>query len=431
MNGRKIGLMMRKGYKIQEDHIETLGRLVEEIHIWTSIHNALDDPRFQYVHLIEEEDQEVLLEEIYKVAKQYGVSKFVTFQETDIVLTAQLNERFGNQFIPADAAKICRDKSKQRAFMSKYNLPTPYYYKVDTLEDAILVSKKIKFPFILKPTLAASSSNVSLIKSEQQLKEAFKDLENLRQTKRGFYYNKNSESLALIEEFLSGDEVTVDGVVINGEFHLGGIHNKKRMEGPYFEEDEYTLPFAGTAESEKEIVTILKRITKFLNLRETLLNVELRKDNEGRFKIVEFSVRISGGHVYRNIRDVYNIDLVGSHISSIFDDNQGIHLFSRRLNSPKASTCIKFIYKNGLVKKNNVGKAGDSPYFRAYYPTASVGQTISCAPNGFDITGLLSVRYKYSSPEDRLKVIEIAKNMEKELDLEVVAEKEEGETFVY
>lgn len=142
--------------------------------------------------------------------------------------------------------------------------------------------------------MAASSSNVSLIKSEQQLKEAFKDLENLRQTKRGFYYNKNSESLALIEEFLSGDEVTVDGVVINGEFHLGGIHNKKRMEGPYFEEDEYTLPFAGTAESEKEIVTILKRITKFLNLRETLLNVELRKDNEGRFKIVEFSVRISG-----------------------------------------------------------------------------------------------------------------------------------------
>ncbi|MCB6764732.1 hypothetical protein, partial [Anaerostipes caccae] len=61
MNGRKIGLIMRKGYKIQEDHIETLGRLVEEIHIWTSIHNALDDPRFQYVHLIEEEDQEVLL----------------------------------------------------------------------------------------------------------------------------------------------------------------------------------------------------------------------------------------------------------------------------------------------------------------------------------------------------------------------------------
>jgi hypothetical protein len=431
MNGRKIGLIMRKGYKIQEDHIETLGRLVEEIHIWTSTNKALDDPRFQYVHLIEEEDQEVLLEDIYKVAKQYGVSKFVTFQETDIVLTAKVNERFGNRFITAEAAEICRDKSKQRAFMSKYNLPTPYYFKADSIEEAILVSKKIKYPFILKPTLAASSSNVSLIKSEQQLKEAFKELENLRQTKIGFYYNKNSESLALIEEFLSGDEVTVDGVVINGEFHLGGIHNKKRMEGPYFEEDEYTLPFAGTDENEKEIVTILKRITKLLNLRETLLNVELRKDNEGRFKIVEFSVRISGGHVYRNIRDVYNIDLVGSHVSSIFQDNEGICLFSRRLNSPKASTCIKFIYKNGLVKKNNVGKALESPYFRAYYPTASVGQTISCAPNGFDITGLLSVRYKYNSPEDLLKVIEISKSLEKELDLEVLAEMEEGKTIVY
>lgn len=430
MNGRKIGLIMRKGYKIHEDHIETLGRLVEEIHIWTSIQNAVDDPRFQYVHLVREMDQEDLLEEIYETAKRYGVSKFITFQETDIVLTAQLNERFENHFVTVDAAKICRDKSKQRAFMSKHHLPTPKYYKVDTLEEALSLSKEIHYPFILKPTLAASSSNVSLMKNETQLIKAFRELEKLRKSKKGLYYHQNSESLALIEEFLSGDEVTVDGVVINGEFHLGGIHNKKRMEGPYFEEDEYTLPYAGSSESEEEILEILKKITQALKLNETLLNVELRKGSDGHFKIVEFSVRISGGHVYRNIRDVYKIDLVGSHISSIFQDQEGAILFSRRLASPKVSTCIKFIYKNGLVKKNNVGRALDSPYFRAYYPTASVGQSISCAPDGFDITGLLSVRYKYRSPEDLLKVIEIAKAIEKELEVEVIAT-EEGDHIVH
>ena len=422
---------MRKGYKVQEDHIETWGRLLEEVHIWTSIQNAFDDPRFQYVHLVQDENHKELVEKIYKIAEHYGVSKFITFQETDIVLTAKLNAIFGNQFISEEAAKTSRDKSKQRAFMWKYNLPTPSYYKVDTLEEALLISKTINFPFILKPTLAASSSNVSLIKSERELIKAFSELENLKQSKKGFYYNQNSESLALIEEFLSGDEVTVDGVVINGEFHLGGIHNKKRMGGPYFEEDEYTLPYSGSSESEDEIINILKDITKCLGLKETLFNVELRQDSEGKFKIVEFSVRISGGHVYRNIRDVYNIDLVGSHISSIFQDKEGTILFSRRLISPKASTCIKFIYKEGLVKKNNVGNVIDSPYFRAYYPIASVGQNIYCAPNGFDIAGLLSVRSKYSSPEDISRVIEISNALESKLDLEVLAEAKEGKNIVY
>ncbi|MED4267433.1 ATP-grasp domain-containing protein [Priestia megaterium] len=424
MNNRKLGLIMRKGYKIQEDHIETLGRLVDHIHIWTNIEESVNDPRFQYVHIVQEDNEETLVNEIYKEAIQHGINKFITFQETDIILTSKINNLLKNQFLSVEVAEISRDKSKQREFMSKYNLPTPSYFKVDTIEEAIKVSEKISYPFILKPTLAASSSNVSLVKNEQQLIKAFEKLEELRHSKKGYYYNNSSQSLALIEEFLCGDEVTVDGVVANSEFYLGGIHNKKRMNGPYFEEDEYTLPYNGSLDSEKEISSIVNKVCECLKLKETLFNVELRKDKNGVFKIVEFSVRVSGGHVYRNIRDVYGIDLIGVHISSIFHDEQGKDLFSRRFTDPKVSTCIKFIYREGLIEKNNVGKALDSPYFRAYYPTASIGEYISCAPNGFDIVGLLSVRCKYTSLESISEAINISKELEKKLNLKVSAKLE-------
>ncbi|CAH0321724.1 ATP-grasp domain-containing protein [Priestia megaterium] len=424
MNNRKLGLIMRKGYKIQEDHIETLGRLVDHIHLWTNIEEAVNDPRFQYVHIVEEENEETLIEEIYIKATQYGINKFITFQETDIILTAKINNLLKNQFLSVEVAEISRDKSKQREFMSKHNLPTPFYFKVDTIEEAIKVSEKISYPFILKPTLAASSSNVSLINDEQQLIEAFEKLEELRNSKKGFYYNSSSQSLALIEEFLCGDEVTVDGIVANGKFHLGGIHNKKRMNGPYFEEDEYTLPYNGSLDSEKEISLILDNICECLKLKETLINAELRKDKNGIFKIVEFSVRISGGHVYRNIRDVYGIDLIGVHLSSIFQDEQGKNLFSRRFTNPKFSTCIKFIYREGYIAKNDVGNVLNSPYFRAYYPTASIGEHISCAPNGFDIVGLLSVRCRYNSLDSISDAINISKELEERLNLEISAKLE-------
>lgn len=424
MQTKKIGLIMRKGYKIQEDHIETLGRLVDEIHLWTGIQEAIYDPRFKYVHIISEEDDENLVEEIYKVAKEYGVTNFVTFQETDIILTAKINNLFHNDFVSIQAACISRDKSKQREFMTKHALPTPFYFKVNTINEAVKVANKIGYPFILKPTLAASSSNVSLVNNERQLVDAFRKIELLFKSRKGFYYNTSSQSLALIEEFLPGDEVTVDGVVVNGEFYLGGIHHKKRMDGPYFEEDEYTLPYID--KEEVEIISIVKQICKHLSIKETLFNAELRKDSNGQFKIVEFSVRISGGHVYRNIRDVYGIDLVASHISSLFSDQEGIKLFLRRTDIPKASTCIKFVYREGLIVTNNVGEAKNSPYFRSYYPVASPGEFISCAPKGFDIVGLLSVRYKYNCPEDLAEVINISKTLENKLDLNISSVVKEG-----
>lgn len=426
MDSKKIGLIMRKGYKIHEDHIEALGRLTDCIHLWTNVKESVNDPRFQNVHLIQEEDVENIVSHIYEVAIEHGIKKFVTFQETDIILTAQLNNLMDNHYLTIDVAEISRDKSKQREFMSHYNLPTPFYFKVNTLEEALKVSEKISYPFILKPTLAASSSNVSLVNNEQQLLMAFESLENLRNSKQGFYYNTSSQSLALIEEFLCGDEVTVDGVVSNGEFYLGGIHNKKRMNGPHFEEDEYTLPYKGNPESEKEVLSLVKDICKSLDLKETLFNVELRKDIDGIYKIVEFSIRISGGHVYRNIRDVHGIDLVAFHVSSIFQDKPGTELFSRRFTTPKASTCIKFIYREGFINDNDAGEAALSPYFRAYYPTASKGQYISCAPKGFDIVGLLSVRSKFDSPYGLTEVINISKELEKKLKVDVSTRLEEA-----
>jgi len=39
----------------------------------------------------------------------------------------------------------------------------------------------------------------------------------------------------LLEEYLPGREVTLDGVVLDGEFILGGICDKLGSEGPFFE----------------------------------------------------------------------------------------------------------------------------------------------------------------------------------------------------
>jgi hypothetical protein len=426
MKRKKIGLIMRKGYSIHEDHIETLRRFSDEIHLWTNNPESMCDPRFTRIHIVNGNNEEdVVIEEIRSQASTHGIDKFITWQETDIVLTAKLNSIFDHEDVPIMSALISRDKYRQREFMKINNIPSPFFVHVRNVTEAIESASSIGYPVILKPTLAASSMNVSLVQSRGELVNEFEKLQNLVNSQKGFYYNNSSQSIALIEEFMPGEEVTLDGIVMDEIFYLGGIHHKKQMMGPYFEEDEYSLPYCGN--DEEELVKIAKQICQALNIKNSLFNVELRKDKSGKYKVVEFSIRISGGHVYRNIRDVYGIDLVAAHSLRIIEgDSQNAKFFLRRTSIPKASTCIKFIYREGLIKSNNPGNAAKSKNFRAYYPLAKPNDVVYCAPKGFDIVGLLSVWGKFDSPEDRHKTIEIANRLEKELDLKVSSFVEEG-----
>ena len=84
-----------------------------------------------------------------------------------------------------------------------------------------------------------------------------------------------------------------------------------RMPGPFFGEDLYSLP-SKAPEREDALARIAADICAALGLRNALFNVELRQNRAGEFKVVEFSPRISGGHIYRNVRDVYSLDLVAA-----------------------------------------------------------------------------------------------------------------------
>ena len=65
---------------------------------------------------------------------------------------------------------------------------------------------------------------------------------------QSYFLADRSLPIALIEEYLPGTEVTLDGVVLYGKFHLAGVTNKMQMPGPHFEEDLYSLPFRNPGE---------------------------------------------------------------------------------------------------------------------------------------------------------------------------------------
>lgn len=407
---KKIGLIMRKGYTIHEDHIETLNRFCSGVYCITSISEANLDSRFSECLLINDfESENETFERIITFAKAHQIEGFITFQETDIIFTSICNQKIGNSILANfDASVICRDKAKQRNFLKEYAIPHPDFHIVYNKED--IKKHSLKFPLIIKPTTAASSSHVYLVANQDELESKYNKI--VSETNK--YYYQSSAVHIILEEFLPGNEYTLDGIVKNGAFILGGIHSKDCVSGPNFEENNYYLPFKG---NENELVQIANSIVSRLKLNTSLFNVELRRDRNNRLKVVEFSNRISGGHVYRNIREVYTIDLVAAYVAAALGYSDDIfNMFSYR-SSPRCQTNIRFIYKNGLINENNAENIRQHVHFGAYYPTAPKGAKIKKAPYGFDIAGLLSSRCKLNTSDKEF--IKICNQLENSLNLKV------------
>ena len=95
------------------------------------------------------------------------------------------------------------------------------------------IRDSLGYPLVLKPVDLASSAFVRLIRNEEDLQDAFKDLEafprNFRDQERDCTY--------LLEEYMVGNEVSVEAVSFAGETKIIGITQKSLMGDPYFVEN--------------------------------------------------------------------------------------------------------------------------------------------------------------------------------------------------
>jgi biotin carboxylase len=422
----RVLLVMRNTYAWNGDHIEALRQLGVEIVLATSVAGADRDPRFRAVVPIPPElslpDTVALL---VHAARQYDVATVITFYEADVVLTSLINVELGSKWARPEADMIARDKRRQRELLAKHGIPAPRSVPVRTVADGRETADRLGFPVIVKPTFLSASIGVTLAADRAALERALTEAERLAGQWESYFLARQEpaagDGVALLEEFLPGKEVSLDGVVLFGRFELAGVTDKLLMPGPYFEEDFYTLPCRAPQE-EPELAALSQAIVEALDVSHCLFNAEFRQDAQGRYRVVEFATRFSGGQNYRNVRDVYGLDPVRLFTKAVLTgDVSATWAGEQPRTAPRMATCIKYIYREGLVLRNQPGEVWRSPYFRSYYPLAAPGSRIRRAPAGWnEFAGALSVGAPFRGPSDVTGVERIASDLDRRLDVLVV-----------
>jgi biotin carboxylase len=420
---RCLVLVLRNRFTSLVDHVQAMLDLAIDIHLVTVGSGTIAmDPRFtSAVQLPPEAPREDFVAAAVDLARSTGAAAVFTFLEIDIEIAEAANAALGSTWAAVEAAAICRDKFRQRVFLRQCGIPSVWFEPVNGIEPALAVAAQQGYPLIVKPTRAAASEYVQLVRDPAGLRAALGEIERMIASKRGFYYEGTAGNWALLEEYLPGQEVTVDGVVLGGQFILGGVHNKRHSSGPFFDEDLYTLPFSNP-DREEELIKIVSQITRGLGVSLCLFNAELREDADGHYRVIEFSIRVSGGHPYRHIKDVYSIDMVRMYLRAACGEPVAdILRQENRRHEPRMTVCAKVVYANGLVIRNSVGAAIHSPYFRTYYAMAKPGTKVVAGARGIEFTGLLSVWMPWRPGQDPAIVHGVATELAGQLDLEIEA----------
>lgn len=239
--------------------------------------------------------------------------------------------------------KNVRYKHKLRQFLKDAKLANPKYGIAYQWSELLETAQHIGYPLVLKPVDLASSAFVRFVENENDLKDAFEKLHafpiNWRNQKRDGTY--------LLEEYMSGDEVSVESVTYEGETQIVGITQKSLMGAPYFIEEGHMFPANLPSDLQEEIKDYVIKALEATGYDHGVSHTEVKLTTNGP-KIVEINPRCPGGHIVEIIELVCNVDMLTAFIDLALDKKPQI----ASKESEITSASVRFLTpeKSGKVK---------------------------------------------------------------------------------
>lgn len=131
----------------------------------------------------------------------------------------------------------------------------------------------------------------------------------------------HSDEKAIIQEFIVGKEMTIDGFVHNKQFHLLSISREQNDEskGYTFSSELVFPPEWVTKEHLDSIWDICDRIVQSLNLtQDGPMHLEILKTEEDKFYVIDFSLRGGGFDLFTKIDAIISgVDALGLYLKAI------------------------------------------------------------------------------------------------------------------
>lgn len=310
------------------------------------------------------------------------ISGVLTWADKDVELVAFIGSELNLPALSLEAAKNARNKYSMREAMEKAQADLcPKFYYVETYDDLLVASEKLSLPLIFKPVGASGSSAIFKIDESTDLEETFNSMLQVTKDngKNIYTYYPNQY---IVEEFIDGQEVSVDGLISNHEVYIAGVTNKDVTEDFSL---EYTAFFPSNLP--ENIISELKEKTKIaleaLGLNNCPFHLEARVSSKG-IRILEVAARAGGGFITSHL-----IPYASGHSlhEQMIRGAIGLPIEWKEFDSISncfAGMTLPLPESSGILNRmNGLDSALEVEGIKFIIPIKEIGESIKLPPNDF------------------------------------------------
>lgn len=231
------------------------------------------------------------MEEVYRQALVYRPDVVITSTSDGPVRTvAYVNEKLGKKPDLAYEDSLCATiKSHMRKRLEENHVPIPSYYAVESWEKFQEAVKAFSGRCIVKPSDNAGSRGVVLLDGRGKTEE---------ELRRIYAYSKGNSrnGIVMAEEFMSGAEVSVEAMTVNGKTTIIAITDKYITPPPYFVEIAHSEPSRLDQGTQERIREVALQAVRAIRLQNGPSHTEIKVTEQGS-KVVEIAARLGGDFI--------------------------------------------------------------------------------------------------------------------------------------
>ena len=201
---------------------------------------------------------------------------------------------------PPEAVRFTQRKDMARACLKAAGVPVPGYRVIDLQQPLAGQLESVHFPCVAKPVSLSASRGVIRADDPKELRAALARIECIL-AKENDLADAERRYL-LVEDFIPGTEVAVEGLLDCGRLQLLAVFDKPDpLDGPYFEETYYITPSQLPPRVQEQIRKQIHAACTAYGLREGPIHAECRINDTGVW-ILEVAARTIGGLCARLLR---------------------------------------------------------------------------------------------------------------------------------
>jgi biotin carboxylase len=258
-----------------------------------------------------------------RLAEDCRFDVVIGIRETAQVATAEIAAAIGAPGNPPDAVRTVRNKDLGRAALAAGGFRQPAFRLCAERAEAEELLSRTAGPWVVKPRDAMGSMGVRKITAPSDLDGAIAALPG--------------PGPFLVEEFVAGQEYSVEGIFLGGQPRVLAVTAKQLLDPPTFVEIGHVLPApideALRAELERNVTGALT----LLGLRFGVFHVELWDTDDG-VVLGEVHVRNGGDYIHRLLEHaIPDLELFGA----VYDDALGRPIRSSLV--PTRGAAVRFL----------------------------------------------------------------------------------------